>query len=148
MSATTAELRDDTCLVLERYLEAPPARVWQAWTTTEALKRWFGPEGIEVLVADVDLRPGGRYRVVMKSETDEHRVGGTYEEIVPNERLVFTWAWESTPERESRVTVTLAPEGDGTRLVLTHERFADRDATERHAAGWSSSFNRLAAEVA
>jgi uncharacterized protein YndB with AHSA1/START domain len=67
---------------------------------------------------------GGRYRFVMHGRNGEtHRVGGVYREIVPNRKLVYTWAWESTPDRESLVTVEFLPAGRGTELVLTHQRF-------------------------
>ena len=75
---------------------------------------------------------------------ETHRVGGTYREVEPQRRLVYTWAWESTPERESLVTVEFVRSGDGTDLVLTHERFADRDARDRHGVGWSACLDRLA----
>ena len=60
-----------------------------------------------------------------------HRVGGVYREVEPNSRLVYTWAWESTPERESLVTVEFRPSGEGTELLLTHQRFADIEARDR-----------------
>ncbi len=94
-------------LTLKRHYAAPIERVYRAWTDPEALKRWFGPsdEG-RILVSETNPTVGGRYRIVMEMPSGEqHRVGGIYRELVPNEKLVFTWAWESTPERESLVTV-------------------------------------------
>ena len=133
-------------LTLERHIKAPVERVFKAWTDGEALKRWFGPsDAMQVSIADVDLEVGGRYRIVMQEPGGEaHRVGGVYREIVPNERLVFTFAWESTPERQSVVTVVLKPAGNGTDLKLTHEQVLDEAARDRHAAGWSGSLERLA----
>ena len=75
--------------------------------------------------AETDLRVGGRYHITMHVPGDQHDVMGVYREIVPNEKLVFTWAWKSTPERESLVTVTFKPDGDGTMLTLLHEQFFD-----------------------
>ena len=89
-------------LTLKRHYAAPIERVYRAWTDPEALKRWFGPsdEG-HILVSETNPTVGGRYRIVMEMPSGEqHRVGGIYRELVPNEKLVFTWAWESTPERE------------------------------------------------
>jgi uncharacterized protein YndB with AHSA1/START domain len=132
-------------LTLARRLNAPVERVYKAWIEGAALKRWFGlNDDIDVVVADVDARIGGRYRIVMqKPGGEQHRVGGVYREIVPNAKLVFTWAWESTPERESLVTVQMQAVDGGTHLTLTHEQFADEAARDRHRQGWTSLFERL-----
>jgi uncharacterized protein YndB with AHSA1/START domain len=60
-----------------------------------------------------------------------------------NRKVVYTWAWESTPERVSLVTVEFRPDGEGTELLLTHERCADRDARDRHQLGWDGCLDRL-----
>ena len=92
----------------------------------------------------MDIRVGGRYRIVMHGPDGElHRVGGAYREIVPNRKLVYTWAWESTPERESLVTVEFKPAGQGTELLVTHQRFFDSDARDRHQHGWNGCLDRL-----
>jgi len=70
-------------------------------------------------------------------------VNGTYSEIVPNEKLVFSWAWQSTPERVSQVTIGFKPDGDGTMLTLTHEQFADEMARDNHTRGWSMALDNL-----
>ena len=70
-------------------------------------------------------------------------VGGIYREVVPNERLVFTWAWHSTPERESLVTITLKPDGAGTLLTFHHEQFFDETARDNHQRGWSAFLDKL-----
>ena len=105
-------------LTLRRHYEVAPDKVWRAWTDPQALKLWFGPaEIVSVPVAEIDLRVGGRFRVVMlEANGERHEVGGIYREIVPNRKLVFSWAWHSTPERESRVTVLIEPAGRGSDL--------------------------------
>jgi uncharacterized protein YndB with AHSA1/START domain len=70
-------------------------------------------------------------------------VFGVYREIVPNQKLVFTWAWKTTPERESRVTVTFKPDGDGTMMTLLHEQFFDDETRERHNTGWTGAIDKL-----
>jgi uncharacterized protein YndB with AHSA1/START domain len=109
------------------------------------LKRWFRPDkDTVVLVAQADLRVGGRYRLVARGGSgEEHRVGGVYREIVANRKLVFTWAWESTPERESLVTIDIKPDGAGCVLTLTHERFFDEAARDRHRTGWTGCLDTL-----
>jgi uncharacterized protein YndB with AHSA1/START domain len=131
-------------LTLKRRYSAAPAKVYAAWADPEKLKRWMGPGEVEPLLAEADVRVGGRYRIVMKSSDGEvHDVGGVYREVVPGEKLVFTWAWKSTPERESLVTVLIKPDGDGTLLTLLHEQFFDEAARDRHQHGWTGALDKL-----
>ena len=136
-------------LTLKRRLKAPPAKVFAAWTDPQKIARWMGPEQVESVRAETDARTGGRYRFVMRTTGgEEHDVSGSYREVVPNEKLVFTWAWKSTPERQSLVTVTFKPDGDGTLLTLTHEQFFDEEARDRHRHGWTGALAKLEAFVA
>jgi len=131
-------------LVLKRRINAPPAKVYEAWTDPAKIARWFGPAQVEILRAEADARVGGRYRFVARSpDGNEHDVSGVYREVTPNQKLVFTWAWRSTPERESLVTVLLKPDGDGTLLTLTHEQFFDEPARDRHQSGWTGALDKL-----
>jgi uncharacterized protein YndB with AHSA1/START domain len=131
-------------LTLKRRLKAPPAKVFAAWIDPEKVKRWMGPGEGKALSAECDARVGGRYRWVMQSAAGEvHDVGGVYREVVANEKLVFTWAWKSTPERQSLVTVQLKPDGDGTLLTVTHEQFFDEDARDRHQQGWDGALDKM-----
>jgi uncharacterized protein YndB with AHSA1/START domain len=132
-------------LTLKRRLNASPAKVYGAWTDPEKIARWFGPEGAdETLLAETDVRVGGRFRIIFRmSDGEQHDVSGVYREVVPDEKLVFTWAWRSTPERESLVTVALRRDGDGTLLTLTHEQFFDEAARDRHRGGWTGTLDKL-----
>lgn len=130
-------------LTIKRRFKAPPAKVFAAWTDPKELANWMGPQGTTAVTAETDLRVGGRYHVRMVVPGDEHNVGGVYREIVPNEKLVFTWAWQSTPERESLVTVVLKPDGDGTLMTFIHEQFFDEAARDRHRTGWTGTFDKL-----
>jgi uncharacterized protein YndB with AHSA1/START domain len=105
---------------------------------------WMGPGEAKATIVESDLRVGGRYRWVMVAPDGEvHDVRGVYREVVPDEKLVFTWGWKSTPERESLVTVLIKPDGDGSILTLTHEQFFDEDARDRHNSGWSSAIDKM-----
>jgi uncharacterized protein YndB with AHSA1/START domain len=131
-------------LTLKRRLNAPPEKVYAAWTDPEKIARWIGPKQVVSARAETDPRVGGHYHFHMRtSDGEEHDVSGVYHEVVPNEKLVFTWAWKSTPERESRVTITFKADGDGTMLTLLHEQFFDEEARDRHKQGWSGSFDKL-----
>jgi uncharacterized protein YndB with AHSA1/START domain len=131
-------------LTLKRRLKAPPAKVFAAWTDPEKMTRWMGPGEIKAMRAESDTRVGGRYRFVMQAPNgEEYDVGGVYREVVTNEKLVFTWAWKSAPERESLVTLLLKPDGDGTLLTLTHEQFADEESRDGHEQGWNSALDKL-----
>jgi uncharacterized protein YndB with AHSA1/START domain len=131
-------------LTIKRRLKAPPAKVFAAWTDPEKVKRWMGPGEIKALHAECDARAGGRYHWVMLAPSgEEHDVSGVYREVIPNEKLVFTWAWKTTPERESLVTVLLKPDGDGTLLTLTHEQFFDDEARDRHQGGWNGALDKM-----
>lgn len=135
-------------LTITRKLPAPPERCFRAWTDPEALKHWFGPGANEIVLAETDPRVGGRYRVVMRSPGgEEHDVSGEFREVMANRKLVFTWAWRSTPEHQSVVTIEFVPAGDATTLTLTHERFVDEAARDRHRHGWTGSLDKLAAFV-
>jgi uncharacterized protein YndB with AHSA1/START domain len=133
-------------LTLKRRLKAPPAKVFDAWADPQKLVLWFGPAHTvqDSVRAQMDVRPGGRFRVQFSTDEGEsHEVGGTYKELVPDKRLVFTWAWHTTPERESLVTITLAPDGDGTLLTLHHEQFFDKPARDGHQRGWTGTLEKL-----
>ena len=122
---------------------ARPAKVYAAWTDPEKI--------IALVRARASSRParcgprsmsrvGGRYRISFEASDGEYfEVGGVYREVVPNERLVFSWAWHSTPERESQVTVSLKPDGGGTLLTLHHEQFFDEAARDGHERGWNDT---------
>ena len=94
--------------------------------------------------ADIDLRVGGRYRISFEAGDGEYfQVGGVYREVIPGARIAFSWAWYSTPERESQVTVSLQPDGGGTLLTLHHEQFFDEAARDGHGRGWNDLFDKL-----
>jgi uncharacterized protein YndB with AHSA1/START domain len=133
-------------LTIKRTFPATPDRCFRAWTDPQALKQWFSPPQNEIILAETDPRVGGRYRLVMRAPSgEEHDVGGVFREVVTNRRLVFTWAWRTTPERQSLVTVEFAPDGAATALTLTHEQFADEEARDRHRGGWNGALDKLAA---
>lgn len=143
------DMHDDLVLRMHRVIKAPPDAVFRAWLNPDSLRAWFVPN-TEFLCtsARTDPQVGGRYDIEMRAPDGEvHRVGGVYREIVADERLVFTWAWQSTPERESLVTIEVRPVEGGTELALTHARFADAVARDRHEHGWTGCLAALVAHM-
>jgi len=132
-------------LSFKRRLNAPPAKVYAAWTDPQKIIRWFGRSDAKPssFQAEINARIGGRFRVSFSTDDEYYEVGGVYHEVVPNERLVFSWAWHSTPERESLVTVSLKPDGDGTLLTLQHEQLFDQAARDGHERGWKGALDKL-----
>jgi uncharacterized protein YndB with AHSA1/START domain len=145
-TAAAKPLAERPSLTLTRRFRARPEKVWAAWTEPETLIAWFCTTKAKPgsMRAELDVRVGGRYRVSFDMESGEHsEVGGVYREVVPNEKLVFSWAWHSTPERESLVTVSIRADGAGSLMVFTHEQFFDEAARDNHAKGWNELFAQL-----
>jgi uncharacterized protein YndB with AHSA1/START domain len=128
-------------LALDRTLDAPPERVFRAWTEPAELAHWFCPTPGVPTTADVDLRVGGAYRIHMGT----YEVAGAYRTVDPPHALTFTWGWASGGDSPRMlVTVTFEPvEGGGTRLRLRHERFAVEAERASHQSGWTRSLARL-----
>jgi uncharacterized protein YndB with AHSA1/START domain len=107
-------------------------------------------QGWETSLAEVDLRPSGRYRLTMRDPAagEEYTVAGEYVEVLPPERLVYTWTWEGGAEIMSGseatvVEVEFVADGGATEVVLTHRGFADERIRELHGEGWSGCLANL-----
>ena len=149
-SSANSSAAERPSLTLTRRLSAPPEKVYGAWADPQKLVQWFGPGAVEEgsVKADIDLRVGGRYRISFSANGNYNEVGGVYREIVPNQRLVFSWAWHSTPERESLVTISIKPEGSGTLVVFNHAQFVDEKARDNHQRGWTEFLGKLESYLA
>ena len=147
MSATAA-VASKPSVTLQRRINVPPAKVYAAWTRPEMIVQWFGPSDArqDSVKAEMDVRSGGRFTISFIHGNGElSKVSGVYKDVVPNEKLVFSWAWYTTAERVSQVTVTTKADGDGTLLTLKHEQLFDEKARDNHALGWSGTLEKLAA---
>ena len=125
-------------VIVERRVAVPPERVFAYFTDSAKWTAWQGTE------AEIELRPGGIWRV---NVTGDGFASGHVVEVVPNRRVVFTWGWEqSSPVLPGSTTVTidLLPDGDGTRIQLTHSDLPS-DQVELHRMGWEHYGSRLAA---
>ncbi|MGE0354929.1 MAG: SRPBCC domain-containing protein [Gemmatimonadales bacterium] len=134
-------------LTIVRTFDAPPELVYRAWTEPEHLSRWSAPHGFTITHCEGDARPGGTWRCCMRApEGADLWVGGVYREVVRNERLVFSHAWEGDdgrPGHETLVTVTLKPSGTGTEMTFQQGVFDSRESRDGHQGGWTQCFERL-----
>jgi uncharacterized protein YndB with AHSA1/START domain len=154
-STTSVDGRD---LILRRTIDAPPEKVFRAWTDPVLLKEWFTPKPWTTAHIETDVRPGGSTRFVMRSpEGTEFPNTGVYLEVVPNRRLVFTdaysKAWEPSEKPFMTVIITFDDLGDGRTgytALVRHWSIADREAHEKMGfhEGWAICAEQLAAVVA
>ncbi|HEY7280106.1 MAG TPA: SRPBCC domain-containing protein [Actinomycetota bacterium] len=129
-----------TGLEIRRVLPATPEEVFRAWTDPELMARWMSPVG--TAEAEVDLRAGGSFRVVMRGAGRELEHTGEYRTVEPPALLVFTWSSPFTGDGPSVVTVRLAEHDGGTELTLTHEHLPP-GAAASHAGGWGRMIAKL-----
>jgi len=148
---------DDRELVLTRLIDAQRAALFRAWTEPELLKRWFAPLPYTTPFAELDVRPGGSSRIVMRGPDGvDIPCGGVYLEIVENERIVFTdaytTAWQPSEKPFFTGIVTFADEGGQTRYTARarHWTVADRENHEKMGfhEGWGQCADQLAALAA
>jgi uncharacterized protein YndB with AHSA1/START domain len=135
-------------LDVSKTVAAPRARVFAAWTDPELVKLWFAPGDMTVGDVSIDAKVGGRFRIVMQGADMTPTAIGEYKEIVANEKLVFSWAWESDPSQPTIVTVTFHDHGSGTRIELIHERLPSKESRDRHEHGWIGCLGNLAKKIA
>ena len=136
-------------VTLRRIFNAPIDRVFDAWTKAEVLADWFGPAGYTVTRAEVDLRLGGKYLIVLQSPaggTIKHF--GEYVEVTPPEKLVFTWLLENQACKggenqcaETLVSIDFRRINQTTEIRLVHERLPNKEAYDGHEFGWRSTFD-------
>lgn len=125
-------------LVREIVIDATAETIWPFLTDPEQHRKWLGTE------VDIDPRPGGSYRVLVYGQ---HPSAGEYVEVVPNEKVVFTFGWDEPghpiPPGSTTIEISLQPEGDKTRVRLVH-RGLPADAVADHTEGWQRYVDRLA----
>jgi uncharacterized protein YndB with AHSA1/START domain len=136
-------------LVVRRTIAASARRLFEAWTRPEQLQSWWGPKGIRCSAAEVDLRVGGRYRIVNAlPDGSELVIAGIFTVVEAPRRLVYSWAIAPGEEAEL-VTVRFDPVDDArTEVVVTHERIASPRLRDGHRAGWEGCLDGLAGYLA
>jgi uncharacterized protein YndB with AHSA1/START domain len=144
-----------TAVHVTRELPAPREQVYRTWTEPDLFKRWFTPPGNASVKAELDVRPGGAYRITLERTElipGTSHIVGNYLEVDPPERLVFTFGWEEPPPVEglealatldSRVTVRFRDLGATTEVDITHERLDSSELRDFHRWGWDTTLDQL-----
>jgi uncharacterized protein YndB with AHSA1/START domain len=137
-------------LTIRRQFTAPPARVYDAWTTPDLFAQWIGPVGVPCTLLQMDPTEGGSFRLDMHPPDGQLiRVAGQFTRLSPHAQIDFTWgpAWTATEDDPagsifSTVTIHLRPHGTGTEMEF-HHHLPDAEMVPSHRTGWSSAFDKL-----
>jgi uncharacterized protein YndB with AHSA1/START domain len=131
---------------IERTFDAPAADVFDAWTSPEVMRRWFHPEpDWETPVAEVDLRVGGRVRVVMrKPDGSESSADGVYTVVDRPRRLVMTWIFDSDPSNEQSLELLFSESDGATTVHLVNTGISTDERRESQDHGWRGCLAELA----
>ena len=137
----------DTSLRITKIISATPDKVFEAWTNPEIMSKWNAPEGIDNIACSSNLTVGGLFEIIMTNDEGVlHTAHGSYLEIDRPNKLVYTWDWREEAYKmdiETVITVEFNAVGETTEVIMTHDLFPNREATEGHEQGWSSCLNRL-----
>ena len=157
--------KDESELVITRVFDAPRELVWKAWTEPKRIMRWWGPKGFTSPSCKIDFRVGGKQLLCMKSELKEFQYGrefwnvGTYKEIVPLEKIVYTDSFADEKGNvvpatyydmstdfpmEMHVTVTFEEHEGKTKMTLRHVGLPPGQMLDLTRQGWNQSFDKLA----
>ncbi|REK74765.1 SRPBCC family protein [Paenibacillus paeoniae] len=132
-------------LQLEHVYNASKERVFLAWTKKEQLGQWWGLTGFTTTIEQMDVSVGGKYLFHMTAPNGKvHTLEGRYVEIIPNEKLSFTWKWlnEGVDSEETLVTIDFVEMDNKTELVITHSNFSTMKVAKRHDNNWTNSLER------
>jgi len=139
-------------LTIRRTFDAPRERVFDAWTNTASSVGFWGPQGFTLAFNEVDLRPGGKWRLGMRSASGElHVSAGTYREISAPSRLMLTHGWEDEHGKvrnETVVSVTFTARDGKTDMLFEQVGFESQSSKRGHEGGWTEAFGNLAAGLA
>lgn len=142
----TPQLQSENSLQLRRTFAAPRDRVFRAWTDAKEFALWFHPTTDHAtIITQLDLRVGGKYSVELHHKGGNvHHLSGSYQQIKPPEKLVFTWRWATDPPgQETLVSLEFRDLGNATEILLTHGQFPTAEARDKHNHGWMGCMDQL-----
>jgi uncharacterized protein YndB with AHSA1/START domain len=133
-------------LIVRKTIRATAEKLFDAWTQPSQLTKWWGPESVTCIGADVDLRVGGRYRIGNRFPDGKVLwITGVFKLVDRAHKLVYTWAIEPDVSSSEVVTVSFKPRGQVTEVVVTHRRIPNNAARDMHRLGWRGCLGGLAA---
>jgi uncharacterized protein YndB with AHSA1/START domain len=131
-------------LLVRRTIRADVRRVFDAWTQPEHLRAWWGPRPVTCAGAEIDLRVGGRYRILNAlPDGSQVAIEGEFREIDAPHKLVYTWRLDAGPAGFSLVTVRFEPRNESTEVSIVHEQIASEPVRESHEKGWIGCLDGL-----
>jgi uncharacterized protein YndB with AHSA1/START domain len=136
----------ELALRMRRVLPAPRERVFRAFTDPGELAEWWGPKGFTAPSIELDLRPGGTYRIAMQPpDGDLFYLSGEFREVDPPARLAYTFRWEDPDpdDRETVVTLSFEDLGESAEVMFTQRAFSTEGRRALHEQGWTDSLDRL-----
>ena len=132
-------------IVVRRRMPAPREFVYESWVDPEGLAQWMCPGDVVFAQASLDVRVGGSFRIIMRSNDKVHEHIGTYQVVDPPAKLAFTWSGLENPTEITAVTVEFLARGNESELVITHQRFTNAAEAERYEMGWGTIAGKFAA---
>ncbi len=136
-------------LVSSRLIAASPERLFEMWTSPAHIQQWWGPAGVDCPYAEVDLQPGGAYRIANRlADGSVIWITGEFEVVEISERLVYSWRTDQGEHAPERVTISFVPQGAQTEVTVTHELIRDEATMRSHESGWSDCLDGLERFVA
>jgi uncharacterized protein YndB with AHSA1/START domain len=139
-------------LKVKRTFQAPIENVWAAWTEPKQLEHWMCRDKPDHVTKyrELEFRKGGRYLIENRTKGGVFLGSGTYEDIQPLEKIVFTWSWEreegakrTKMDQPTRVTVEFRKRGEATEVLLTHTLLPNEAQVKAHEEGWNGCFDKL-----
>jgi uncharacterized protein YndB with AHSA1/START domain len=133
-------------LEIERTFDAPAQEVFDAWTSERVIRRWFHADAEwETPTAEVDLRVGGRLRIVMRDPLagEDHGASGEYTVVEPPRRLAFTWNWDDHDSELQLIELEFSESDGATTVRMTSHDIATEERRDSHREGWGICFDNL-----
>jgi uncharacterized protein YndB with AHSA1/START domain len=133
-------------LEIVRTFDAPAQEVFDAWTNEEVLRRWLhGQPEMETPIAEVDLRVGGRLRIVMhdRKAGQDHGATGEYRVVDPPRRLAFTWKWDDHDSEQQLIELEFTEHDGATTVRMTSYGIATEERLDSHREGWGVCLDNL-----